>query len=64
MNDKKPPPRKTFGVSPKKVRNDANTREAEEEIHSFEEVFRQSGRGSRDDLYHLPEPRPPSNILK
>lgn len=57
--DKKPPPRKTFGVSPKKVRNDANTREAEEEIHSFE-----SGRGSRDDLYHLPEPRPPSNLLK
>lgn len=29
-------PRKSFGVSPKKVRHDANTREADEEIRSFE----------------------------
>lgn len=28
-------PRKTFGVSPKKVKYDANTREAQEEIEDY-----------------------------
>lgn len=46
-------PRKTFGTSPKKVKHDANTREAEEEIRAY-----QNGTGSTGDfLPDLPPPR-------
>lgn len=49
-----PPPRKSFGVSPKKVRHDANTREAEEEIRSFANGEWSTG----DDMRYLQEPQP------
>ena len=62
-------PRKTFGVNPKKVRYEANEREAEEEIHSYKQQGHarsdQQGHTSSDrsDLHHLQTSRPPSNLL-
>ena len=57
-----PPPRKSFGVSPKKVRHDANTREAEEEIRSFENGEWSTGghlpNASEAYLRNMQEPRP------
>ncbi len=51
-------PRKSFGVSPKKVRHDANTREAEDEIRSFE-----NGEwGHGDYVRNLQEPQPKSKL--
>lgn len=59
-------PRKTFGVSPKKVRHEANEREAQEEIHSYKQQGDYSSgdsSGDRSDLHHLQTSRPPSNLL-
>jgi hypothetical protein len=50
-------PRKTFGVSPKKVRNDANTREAQEDIEDF-----LTGRNKRDEMLDMRPSQPFSDF--